>query len=58
MSEQPAASLNWRATRDGLPLGVQVIGQRFDDAGVLRLCRLLERLRPKQLPFPQLLIPT
>ena len=53
MSEQPAASLNWRASDDGLPIGVQVIGRRFDDAGVLKLCRLLERLRPPQLPFPQ-----
>jgi aspartyl-tRNA(Asn)/glutamyl-tRNA(Gln) amidotransferase subunit A len=53
MSEQPAASLNWRASSQGLPLGVQVIGRRFDDAGVLALCRLLERLRPPQLPFPQ-----
>ena len=52
MSEQPAASLNWRASRDGLPLGVQVVGQRFDDAGVLRVCRLLEQLRPAQRAFP------
>jgi aspartyl-tRNA(Asn)/glutamyl-tRNA(Gln) amidotransferase subunit A len=53
MSEQPAASLNWSASSDGLPIGVQVIGQRFDDAGVLRLCRLLETLRPKQRDWPE-----
>ncbi len=52
MSEQPAASLNWTASRDGLPIGVQVAGRRFDDAGVLRLARLLETLRPAQLPWP------
>jgi aspartyl-tRNA(Asn)/glutamyl-tRNA(Gln) amidotransferase subunit A len=52
MSEQPAASVNWSASSEGLPLGVQVIGQRFDDAGVLRLCRLLEQLRPAQRAFP------
>jgi aspartyl-tRNA(Asn)/glutamyl-tRNA(Gln) amidotransferase subunit A len=54
MSEQPAASLNWGASADGLPIGVQVIGRRFDDAGVLRLCRLLETLRPRQREWPQL----
>jgi aspartyl-tRNA(Asn)/glutamyl-tRNA(Gln) amidotransferase subunit A len=54
MSEQPAASVNWRASADGLPIGVQVIGKRFDDAGVLRLAALLEALRPPQRPWPQL----
>lgn len=52
MSEQPAASINWSASDDGLPIGVQVIGRRFDDLGVLRLCRLLETLRPAQRPWP------
>ena len=52
MSEQPAASLNWTASNDGLPVGVQVIGRRFDDLGVLRLSRLLEQLRPAQQPWP------
>ncbi len=50
MSEQPAASVNWSYTRDQLPIGVQVIGQRFDDLGVLRLSRVLEQLRPEQRP--------
>ena len=53
MSEQPAASVNWSYSDDGLPIGVQVIGRRFDDLGVLRLCRLLEKLRPEQRPWPQ-----
>src|SRR5262245_7578202 len=48
MSEQPAASINWSYSDDGLPIGVQVVGQRFDDAGVLRLSRLIERIRPTQ----------
>ena len=52
MSEQPAASVNWAASTDGLPIGVQVAGHRFDDWGVLRLARLLEKLRPAQLPWP------
>jgi aspartyl-tRNA(Asn)/glutamyl-tRNA(Gln) amidotransferase subunit A len=54
MSEQPAASVNWGYSADGLPIGVQVIGKRFDDAGVLRLCALLETLRPAQRRWPEL----
>jgi len=53
MSEQPAASINWTASRDGLPIGVQLIGRRFDDAGVLRLARLVEQLRPAQRAWPE-----
>ena len=51
MSEHPAASVNWGWSRDGLPIGVQLIGQRFDDIGVLRLSRAIEILRPEQRPF-------
>jgi len=53
MSEQPAASVNWSYSAEGLPIGVQLIGRRFDDAGVLRLARLVEQLRPAQRPWPQ-----
>ena len=52
MSEQPAAAIHWRADREGLPLGVQVVGRRFDDAGVLRLARLIEGLRPTEPSWP------
>ncbi|MBV8031597.1 MAG: amidase [Betaproteobacteria bacterium] len=56
MSEQPAASLNWSygetGDTQGLPIGVQVVGRRFDDGGVLRVCALLEKLRPAQKPWP------
>lgn len=53
MSEQPAASLNWSFSSEGLPIGVQVIGQRFDDRGVLRLSCALEGLRGPQRPWPE-----
>ena len=46
LSEQPAASVNWSFNVEGLPLGVQIIGKRFADIGVLRLAYLLEQLRP------------
>lgn len=52
MSEQPAASVNWSYTTDGLPVGVQLVGQRFDDVGVLRLARAAELLRPAQRAWP------
>ena len=52
MSEQPAASINWCYSADGLPIGVQIVGRRFDDAGVLRSRRLIEKLRPPQRPGP------
>jgi Asp-tRNA(Asn)/Glu-tRNA(Gln) amidotransferase A subunit family amidase len=55
MSEQPAASVNWTFSQDGLPIGVQVIGRRFDDMGVLSVSRLLEQLRPNQLAWPGVL---
>ncbi len=53
MSEQPAASLNWSFSADGLPVGVQLIGHRFDDLGVLRLAHTLEALRPAQKAWPE-----
>jgi aspartyl-tRNA(Asn)/glutamyl-tRNA(Gln) amidotransferase subunit A len=52
MSEQPAASLNWTFSKDALPIGIQIIGRRFDDLGVLRLSRALEELRPAQPRWP------
>jgi aspartyl-tRNA(Asn)/glutamyl-tRNA(Gln) amidotransferase subunit A len=52
MSEQPAASVNWSWSAEGLPIGVQLVGKRFDDQGVLRLARLVERIRPAQRPWP------
>ncbi|WP_439273713.1 amidase [Pseudochrobactrum sp. HB0163] len=53
MSEQPAVSLNCGYTEKGLPIGLQIIGQRFDDLGVLRLARAYETLRPQQRPWPE-----
>jgi aspartyl-tRNA(Asn)/glutamyl-tRNA(Gln) amidotransferase subunit A len=52
MSEQPAASVNAGFTRSGLPIGLQIVGQRFDDTGVLRLSRAFEDLRGPQKPWP------
>jgi Asp-tRNA(Asn)/Glu-tRNA(Gln) amidotransferase A subunit family amidase len=53
MSEQPAASVDCGHTGTGLPIGLQIIGARHDDLGVLRLSRAWERLRPAARPWPQ-----
>jgi len=52
MSEQPASSVNagWNAA--GLPIGLQIVGRRHDDLGVLRMSRLWERLRSEQRAWP------
>ena len=52
MSEQPALALNAGYTAAGLPIGLQLIGRRFDDAGVLALGAAWEALRPPQRPWP------
>ena len=52
MSEQPAASINAGYSQAGLPIGLQLIGRRFDDLGVLRLARAWEQLRGPQRPWP------
>jgi len=51
-SEQPAASVNWDYDATGFPIGVQVTGHRFDDAGVIRVCAAMEGLRPAQRVWP------
>jgi aspartyl-tRNA(Asn)/glutamyl-tRNA(Gln) amidotransferase subunit A len=46
MSDQPAVSIHCGMTADGLPIGLQIAGHRFDDLGVLQLAQAWERLRP------------
>ncbi|WP_409036342.1 amidase [Pelomonas aquatica] len=52
MSEQPALAINAGYAAGGLPIGLQIIGRRFDDAGVLALGAAWEGLRPAQHPWP------
>ena len=53
MSEQPAASIHCGCSADGLPIGLQIAGQRFDDLGVLQIAHAFEQLRGPQPPWPQ-----
>lgn len=52
MTEQPAASINCGYTSDGLPIGLQIVGDRFDDLGVLQFSHAFERIRGPQRPWP------
>ena len=53
MSEQPAASVNCGYTQSGLPIGLQIVGARFDDLGVLQVARAFELIRAPQRAWPE-----
>jgi aspartyl-tRNA(Asn)/glutamyl-tRNA(Gln) amidotransferase subunit A len=52
MSENPAASINGGFNAAGFPIGVQIVGRRFDDIGVLAMAKAFEGLRGPQKPWP------
>ncbi len=52
MAENPAVSINGGYDARGFPIGVQIIGRRFDDVGVLGMAKAFEGLRGAQRPWP------
>jgi aspartyl-tRNA(Asn)/glutamyl-tRNA(Gln) amidotransferase subunit A len=52
MAENPAVSINGGYDTQGFPIGVQIIGRRFDDLGVLGMAKAFESLRGPQRPWP------
>ncbi|HET7460756.1 MAG TPA: amidase [Longimicrobium sp.] len=50
----PAVVLPVARSREGLPIGIQVVGRRWDDAGVLAVARTVERLTGGYRPPPAL----
>jgi aspartyl-tRNA(Asn)/glutamyl-tRNA(Gln) amidotransferase subunit A len=52
MAENPAASINGGFNTKDFPIGVQIIGRRFDDIGVLRMAKAFEGMRGVQRPWP------
>jgi len=46
LTGQPAASVPCGWTREGLPVGLQIIGRRFDDVTVLRAAAAFEEASP------------
>jgi aspartyl-tRNA(Asn)/glutamyl-tRNA(Gln) amidotransferase subunit A len=54
MSEQPAATVNCGFDDEGLPIGLQIVGRRFDDLGVLAVARAFEAMRAgERRPWPE-----
>jgi aspartyl-tRNA(Asn)/glutamyl-tRNA(Gln) amidotransferase subunit A len=54
MSEQPALSLKCGFAKNGMPMGMQIVGPRFADLQVLRLAKAYESWRgPIAWPQPQ-----
>jgi aspartyl-tRNA(Asn)/glutamyl-tRNA(Gln) amidotransferase subunit A len=46
LTQQPAASINCGFASDGLPVGLQIVGRMFDDAGVLAASAAYEAADP------------
>jgi Asp-tRNA(Asn)/Glu-tRNA(Gln) amidotransferase A subunit family amidase len=49
----PAASVPSGLTESGLPIGMQIVGRRFDDQGVLAASRVVEVMQPWISTYPQ-----
>ena len=52
LTQQPACSIPCGLTRDGLPIGLQLVGPMFGDALVLRAARAYEACRKFSTPAP------
>ena len=52
LTQQPAASVNCGFTKAGLPVGLQIVGRMFADAGVLAAAYAYEQSNPLYLVLP------
>lgn len=52
LSQQPACSVPCGFTADGLPIGLQIIGARGDDAGVLSAALTYQQMYPERFLTP------
>jgi aspartyl-tRNA(Asn)/glutamyl-tRNA(Gln) amidotransferase subunit A len=50
LSQQPAAAVPCGSTRGGLPVALQLVGNKFADALVLRAARAFEQAHPFKMP--------
>jgi aspartyl-tRNA(Asn)/glutamyl-tRNA(Gln) amidotransferase subunit A len=48
LTQQPAASVPWGFTSTGLPIGIQLVGRRHADHGVISAAKALQDARPWQ----------
>lgn len=52
LADLPAITFNGGFTRNGLPIGLQIVGRRFDELGLLRLARHYEQAAPLARAWP------
>ena len=57
LTQQPAASIPCGLTSAGLPVGLHIVGPRYDDARVLRAARAFESIQPIPMPDVSALAP-
>jgi aspartyl-tRNA(Asn)/glutamyl-tRNA(Gln) amidotransferase subunit A len=57
LTQQPAASIPCGLTSAGLPVGLHIVGPRYDDARVLRAARAFESMQPIPMPDVSALAP-
>nr|WP_230972411.1 amidase [Archaeoglobus neptunius] len=53
-TKQPAASIPAGFSKDGLPIGMQIVGRHYDDVGVLRISKAFQDISPWQDKVPSL----
>jgi aspartyl-tRNA(Asn)/glutamyl-tRNA(Gln) amidotransferase subunit A len=58
LTGQPAATVPCGLTSDGLPIGLQIAGRRFDEATVLRASAAFEAVRPWAQTRPAAFLPS
>ena len=54
LTGHPAASVPCGFAANGLPVGLHIVGKRFDDAAVLRASAAFEAVRPWRQHWPEL----
>ncbi len=54
-TRQPAASVPAGFTDDELPVGMQIVGEQFDDLGVLKISKAYQQVNPWQDKRPELI---
>ncbi len=55
LTEQPAASIPCGFTKDGLPIGMQIVGRKFDEITILQVSKVFEDSKPWQNVRPKLI---
>jgi len=52
ITQQPGINVNCGFSQSGLPIGLQIVGQRFDDYGVFQQAYQYEKLRDLEMNWP------